>query len=951
MKTSLCHFLRLLTRSAIVSSLVILGINSARAITPLYIQNFDTSPATPTDWVYGTASLAGTLNAEDSIVVNTTSGKLVVTDVPPLCTSSAFNFHSTPAINFRDTGDKILQCNVEASASNGIIMLGLFDSTTSAYSINCNAVYIKFNTAATTNNVILYTTDRGGSMTTLTTATTLQSNINGSHNYAIQIDFSTSTTTPTVRAYSNGILMATGTYSSGWGIHPQSTGYSQGTGIRVRAQFYSGTPSTTLTLDNIAVNSYTPGTNLLTQIKGTRGVNRNIFGQNVLGGESKYYYSMYANGFWDPNAMTYSSTLVNKTLNDLGPISSLRYPGGGMACLFDFKKTIGPTASRSDAVDGTTVVGKWAFGLDEYMSLCKALGSEPMYTAPELLLPVDQMPEHLANLIEYLNAPASDANPWALKRLANTGTCSSGYGVRYFELGNEPFFARDANNLPMMTVETYCSYVKQVAWAMRAVDPNIQLGIPAYQSGSLLRNYWDQPMLQQVGGIADFVIFHIYTPNAEANDTYFSDPQKMVRGALAVGAQIDQNMKSSHAVITELVGHDLPVAITEFNCYFKGNAPKNRLSYAVGMQMTEMIQAYMKPENGVLTANYWQMFGSYFGPLNYNVYATATASTPFTEYPPYPIFKLWGQHYFKGSSLQDVTVSGPTSDYAGYQKTLPASGDVYEPQEYVGTVTLSSYYPSYISGMNTNLASGCAGTATATYAGDQLTFQFNGYDAYHLNSSGVGLTGLWPTLARITYTEADRYDFYFSCEAAYQDGVPALTKPMWLTGLNTGDPLNNVTTGNITNSSFKKFVGWYSTTVTSTQSYVCLNVISPTTATNSVTFSGTLQIRNAMMDVYKQERFPSYPVITSAASLSTDGNTCYMMVTNKSNYATPMTLSFSSFAATTAKYWQVNANRLTSCDLGTGKLVASNQAFPLDSPTSTTYVFPPHSVTAIELTR
>lgn len=918
------------------------------ALNTLFTDTFAGSSANPTAWTYGSGSISASLSAGDTYWVNTTSGMLVVTDAAPYSASAPVAVHTTPGSNFRATAEKVLQLNAELTITNSAVSytVGLFDSTLSGYSTGANSIALTVTPGSAVNNVTLFATSNTGAVLSTVTTTTTQSNLTGSHHYAIQVDYITSTVTPVVRAYSNGILLATLTFTANDGIHPQTSGVTQGTSVRVFVRGAStGGSGAAFALDRATLTAYTPGTNLLDQITGSRAVNRNVFGQNILGGEAKYYYGMYAMGFWDPVAMTYSATLVNKVKTDLGQITSLRYPGGAMGNRFDFRKTIGPVSGRVDATDtsttgGTIIKGKWSFGLDEFMSLCRAFGAEPMYTAPDILLPAAEMPAHLASLVEYLNAPASPANPWALQRLANTGGYADGYGVKYFEMGNETYY-----QIAIMDAAAYAAYVHAGGWAMRAVDPAVQIAANTMKTGNELNNEWDMPILESVGRVVDFLVLHIYAPVSVGKDTVYPDPMKIEKAAMAMGHYIDYELKATHRTVESLTGKRLPLAITEFNAQTQAEgAPNYKLSYVLGMQMTDLQRVFLKPENGVLAAHYWQMFTSSYGPLSYFQYSTVTASTVFKEYPAYLPFKIWGQH-FMGTTQLTTTVSSPASSYMGYRGTLPASGETYVPEAYLGTTTLTSEMASNVAQINATLNTGVgAGSAVATMSGDTLRIEFIGYD-----SKRGALTGVWPTLANLPYPSPGRYDHFISYEASYTAGTATLSRPLWITSGADDDRTSNLTMDPVVNPSFRPFYGWFTAGESTLQAAVVLNVLSGSTATTSSTFSGVFQVKNMVMDLYRQESLPAYPILSTAASVSADGKTYYLIVTNKSHYAVPTTVSFSGFTGTSAKYWQVNAPTIWKPELNSGIQTASNATLVLNSGVSATYTFPPHTVTAIEV--
>ena len=68
------------------------------------------------------------------------------------------------------------------------------------------------------------------------------------------------------------------------------------------------------------------------------------------------------------------------------------------------------------------------FGIEEFLQFCEAAHIEPAFA-----INIDETPEDAADLVEYLNGPATSV--WGAKRAANGHPRP--YHVRYIEIGNE----------------------------------------------------------------------------------------------------------------------------------------------------------------------------------------------------------------------------------------------------------------------------------------------------------------------------------------------------------------------------------------------------------------------------------------------------------------------------------------------------------------------------------
>jgi alpha-N-arabinofuranosidase len=150
-------------------------------------------------------------------------------------------------------------------------------------------------------------------------------------------------------------------------------------------------------------------------------------------------------GLWDADKNRPDPKLVE--LIRRAGISTMRYPGGTTAALFDWTKAIGPPSRR-----GCQIEGHWAanggfqpvrkrleYGPDEFMRVANAAGADPLIMTPF----VNQDPRSAANWVEYMNAEVGTnpggGRPWARVRAANGHRAP--YDVRRWEVGNESHVA------------------------------------------------------------------------------------------------------------------------------------------------------------------------------------------------------------------------------------------------------------------------------------------------------------------------------------------------------------------------------------------------------------------------------------------------------------------------------------------------------------------------------
>ena len=129
----------------------------------------------------------------------------------------------------------------------------------------------------------------------------------------------------------------------------------------------------------------------------------------------------------------------NEYVKEAG-FGSIRYPGGTVSNLFDWKRSIGPVEQRKKTVHGLPDSNQPItpnFGVDEAMTwIYDELDSDAIW-----VYGMGQgSAADAADLFEYLNAPNDGSNPnggidWAAERAKNGH--EEPYGVTNFEIGNE----------------------------------------------------------------------------------------------------------------------------------------------------------------------------------------------------------------------------------------------------------------------------------------------------------------------------------------------------------------------------------------------------------------------------------------------------------------------------------------------------------------------------------
>jgi alpha-N-arabinofuranosidase len=151
-------------------------------------------------------------------------------------------------------------------------------------------------------------------------------------------------------------------------------------------------------------------------------------------------------------------------LRGLGP-SFIRWPGGSFASTYKWTEGIGHYAARG--YHPNTFWGGYSdyygFGTDEFLGLCRKLGSKPLIVLPAPGTAPEQV-EYAMDWVRYLNDPPS--TEWGQKRASNGHP--EPYGVTLFQIDNEPM-----NN--GFTPEAYAEIVNVYGRRLRSIAPQARI--------------------------------------------------------------------------------------------------------------------------------------------------------------------------------------------------------------------------------------------------------------------------------------------------------------------------------------------------------------------------------------------------------------------------------------------------------------------------------------------
>ncbi|WP_030231193.1 cellulose binding domain-containing protein [Streptomyces sp. NRRL S-350] len=253
-------------------------------------------------------------------------------------------------------------------------------------------------------------------------------------------------------------------------------------------------------------------------------------------------------------------------------INTVRYPGG----------------SHSDAYhwqSGTTDDGSYVApntGFDAFMGTVRAAGAQPIITA------------------NYGSGTPQEAADWV--RYANV---TKGYGIRYWEIGNEVYgngeygakWEHDTHSSKSAT--TYANNLLQYIAAMKAADPSVKIGAvlvtPGYWPDGMVgpgdTTDWNHTVMSIAGSKIDFAIVHAY-PTSTSPADLLTKPQ-------AQNAGITGAVRS---LINQYAGTNAPnvgIAVTEANAQAYLDTSPNGL-FAPDNYLTWL-------ENGAFNVDWWDL--------------------------------------------------------------------------------------------------------------------------------------------------------------------------------------------------------------------------------------------------------------------------------------------------------------------------------------------------------
>lgn len=192
-----------------------------------------------------------------------------------------------------------------------------------------------------------------------------------------------------------------------------------------------------------------------------------------------------------------------QALRDLAP-AFIRWPGGSFASTYKWKDGIGPLVSRR--YNPNMIWGGYSdyygFGTEEFLDLCRRLKTEPLIVLAAPGTDPGQV-QYAMDWVHYLNDPAT--TEWGKLRAANGHP--EPYGVRYFQIDNEPM-----NN--GFTPEKYAEIVNAYGSRLRTIAPDARIvACGQKRSNDMI---WSQKVIDLAGKNFDILGVHNYEYEPES---------------------------------------------------------------------------------------------------------------------------------------------------------------------------------------------------------------------------------------------------------------------------------------------------------------------------------------------------------------------------------------------------------------------------------------------------
>jgi hypothetical protein len=227
--------------------------------------------------------------------------------------------------------------------------------------------------------------------------------------------------------------------------------------------------------------------------------------------------------------------------------------------------------------------------IDRFVAYARAVGAEPILQVPLLV-----------------DAAGNPAGPQAGADMVSYANVAQKYGIRYWEIGNEPDLYTDqgdktADGGAGYTAQSYCTDFAAYVDAMKAVDPTIQILGPELSWKYIPNNDWLSVFLDQCGAKVDIVSVHRYP---------FDHTGCTIQNAMGDGAAFRSRLRALRATLNGHGKAGAPLAITEANFSYEGDPamadlPASLGTFYAGMWTADALGIAL--EEGLWSLAFWSI--------------------------------------------------------------------------------------------------------------------------------------------------------------------------------------------------------------------------------------------------------------------------------------------------------------------------------------------------------
>jgi alpha-L-arabinofuranosidase len=332
------------------------------------------------------------------------------------------------------------------------------------------------------------------------------------------------------------------------------------------------------------------------------------------------------------------------------------------------------------------------YGIVEHLKLVNSLGAQALLTVNcgtgldsngliSRKISLDQRIMRSQALVAYCNGTTA-ATPlgidgegrdwrtvayWAGKRGVDAqGATKPPFGVKYWEVGNEPYAKSDAG---YSVAGNYAENFKKFAQKMKEVDPTITVGaaglnLPTWH-GDGDPDPWNETVVRETINDLDFLVIHSYYPTIQSPMDYTSDAWfKLV---MAGATQAWQDLTEIRGIIDNLVdanspGRNIGLAVTEYGFWAPGGAAKDHANLARALYDADLLMYLIKGsmQLRLLAAAAWDLHGGNSGAaIKYNWPLIYTNSGSRIIRPQYYALKMLRQSLASRQLVKTEVLSSP----------------------------------------------------------------------------------------------------------------------------------------------------------------------------------------------------------------------------------------------------------------------------------------------------